>query len=80
MTHLPKSLRRPEPNVIDQRQQQIDPAGKSRSDPNDRTDANRKQPGGSDPAKVKQVAEKASALAPEAPGWAEGSAPDKLEN
>ena len=33
--------------VIDQRQQQIDPAGKHRDDPNRRSDANRKQPGAS---------------------------------
>ena len=42
-------LRRPAPNVVDQRQQQIDPAGKHRQDPDDRTDTNRKQPGGSVP-------------------------------
>ncbi len=42
-----EALRRPEPNVIDQRQQQIDPAGQHRKDPNARPDANRKQPGGS---------------------------------
>ena len=36
-------------NVIDQRQQQIDPAGHHRKDSNDRPDANRKQPGGTDP-------------------------------
>jgi hypothetical protein len=41
-------LRRPQPNVIDQRQQQIDPAGHQRRDDNARLDANRKQPGGSD--------------------------------
>jgi hypothetical protein len=40
-------LRRPEPNVIDQRQQQIDPAGHHRTDPDARPDTNRKQPGGS---------------------------------
>lgn len=40
-------LRRPEPNVIDQRQQQIDPAGQHREDPDARPDSNRKQPGGS---------------------------------
>ena len=40
-------LRRPKPNVIDQRQQQIDPAGQHRKDPDARPDANRKQPGGS---------------------------------
>lgn len=42
-----EKLRRPEPNVIDQRQQQIDPAGRNRVDPNARPDENRKQPGGS---------------------------------
>jgi len=40
-------LRHPRPNVIDQRQQQIDPAGNDRVDRNARPDANRKQPGGS---------------------------------
>ena len=40
-------LRRPAPNVIDQRQQQIDPAGRHRENPDARPDANRKQPGGS---------------------------------
>jgi hypothetical protein len=45
-------LRRPEtnvpgPTVIDQRQQQIDPAGQHRKDDDARPDANRKQPGGS---------------------------------
>jgi hypothetical protein len=39
-------MRQPEPNVIDQRQQQIDPAGHERDDPDARPDANRKQPGG----------------------------------
>ncbi|PZQ95407.1 MAG: hypothetical protein DI533_18975 [Cereibacter sphaeroides] len=38
-------LRQPEQNVIDQRQQQIDPAGRSRKDPNERPDGNTKQPG-----------------------------------
>jgi hypothetical protein len=42
-----EQLRRPDPNVIDQRQQQIDPAGQHRQDPDARTDDNRKQPGGS---------------------------------
>jgi hypothetical protein len=41
-----EQLRRPEPNVIDQRQQQIDPSGQDRVDPNARPDTNRKQPGG----------------------------------
>jgi hypothetical protein len=40
-------LRERVPNVIDQRQQQIDPAGRYREDPDARPDANRKQPGGS---------------------------------
>lgn len=62
-----KDLRRPAANVIDQRQQQIDPAGKHRTDRNDRPDANRKQPGGSDPAKLKHDAEIASAPAPKEP-------------
>ncbi len=42
-----EKLRHPEPNVIDQRQQQIDPAGRHRQDPDARPDENRKQPGGS---------------------------------
>lgn len=42
-----EKMRRPGPNVIDQRQQQIDPAGRHREDPDARPDANRKQPGGS---------------------------------
>lgn len=67
MTRDTKDLRRPAANVIDQRQQQIDPAGKHRADPNDRPDANRKQPGGSDPAKMKRDAQKASAPAPKEP-------------
>lgn len=44
-----EQLRRPGPNVIDQRQQQIDPAGRHRRDDNARPDTNRKQPGGSVP-------------------------------
>ncbi len=44
-----EQLRRPARQVIDQRQQQIDPAGHHRVDPDARPDANRKQPGGSDP-------------------------------
>ncbi|MBL4918911.1 hypothetical protein [Szabonella alba] len=55
MTHCPKVpalpgneiLRQVELHVIDQRQQQIDPAGRHRTDPNRRNDGNRKQPGGS---------------------------------
>ena len=48
-TENPKNedLRRPAPCVIDQRQQQIDPAGQHRVDPDHRPDTNRKQPGGS---------------------------------
>lgn len=37
--------RRPAPDIIDQRQQQIDPAGKDRDDENRRPDTNTKQPG-----------------------------------
>lgn len=44
-----EQLRRLAPNVIDQRQQQIDPAGRHRRDDNARPDTNRKQPGGSMP-------------------------------
>ncbi len=40
-------LRHPEPGVIDQRQGQIDPAGRHRADPDARPDPNTKQPGGS---------------------------------
>jgi hypothetical protein len=48
---LNEKLRRPQADVIDQRQQQIDPAGWFRKDPDARPDTNRKQPGGSaDPA------------------------------
>ncbi|NJM84022.1 MAG: hypothetical protein HC844_17645 [Tabrizicola sp.] len=43
-----EALRHPRPNLIDQRQQQIDPAGQHRVDRNARPDANRKQPGGSE--------------------------------
>lgn len=39
-------LRQPQPGVIDQRQQQIDPAGRHRIDRDVRPDTNRKQPGG----------------------------------
>jgi hypothetical protein len=42
-----ESLRRPGTHVIDQRQQQIDPAGRHRQDTDVRPDTNRKQPGGS---------------------------------
>ena len=44
-----EQLRRPQPHVIDQRQQQIDPAGKERVDPDKRPDDNTKQPGGTKP-------------------------------
>ena len=53
MTKSNQDLRRANPGVIDQRQQQIDPAGKNRIDPDLRPDANSKQPGGSDSAKAK---------------------------
>lgn len=43
-------LRRPEANVIDQRQQQIDPAGRHRTDVNAPASATMKQPGGEGPA------------------------------
>lgn len=38
-------LREPAPNVIDQRQQQIDPAGRHRIDPDARAANSTKQPG-----------------------------------
>lgn len=41
-----EDLRRPTRNVVDQRQQQIDPAGRHRRDVNWRPETNRKQPGG----------------------------------
>jgi hypothetical protein len=68
MTKTPKDLRRPAPNLLDQRQQQIDPARKLHADPDERSDRNRKQPGGSDPAKARRDARKASAPPPEEPG------------
>lgn len=40
-----KAQREIAPNVIDQRQQQIDPAGKHRTDPDARGAENTKQPG-----------------------------------
>jgi len=43
--------RHPRPNVIDQRQQQIDPARHHTVDPDKRPDTNTKQPGGSSPDK-----------------------------
>lgn len=39
------TTRHPKPNTIDQRQQQIDPAGKNRKDGDWRPDTNTKQPG-----------------------------------
>lgn len=42
-----EQMRRPDPGTIDQRQQQIDPCGRYRRDPDARPDTNRKQPGGS---------------------------------
>lgn len=44
----PEDLRRPAPGVIDQRQQQIDPAGHHRIDPNEAAKHSRRQPGGAD--------------------------------
>lgn len=41
----PKDLRQPAPNVIDQRQQQIDPAGQHRVDTNESAKHSSKQPG-----------------------------------
>lgn len=40
-----EELRKPAPNVIDQRQQQIDPAGKHRIDPDAVKSDTTKQPG-----------------------------------
>lgn len=40
----PDEHRRPAPNVIDQRQQQIDPARHHHADPDKRPDTNTKQP------------------------------------
>ena len=39
------TTRHPDPGTIDQRQQQIDPAGKNRDDRDARPDTNTKQPG-----------------------------------
>lgn len=39
------NVRRPAPEVIDQRQQQIDPAREHTADPNQQSDKNTKQPG-----------------------------------
>lgn len=46
-TDLPtnEQLREPAPNLVDLRQQQIDPAGKYRVDPDRRTSGTSKQPG-----------------------------------
>lgn len=44
-TESPENLRQVAPRVIDQRQQQIDPAGRHRIDPDHRPDTNTKQPG-----------------------------------
>lgn len=41
----PAKLRHPEPDVIDQRQQRIDPANRHTDDPNDMPVPNSKQPG-----------------------------------
>lgn len=43
-----EALRRPEPRVIDQRQQQIDPAGHHRTDVNANATGTMKQPGAGD--------------------------------
>ncbi|MFC3179365.1 hypothetical protein [Cypionkella sinensis] len=40
-----RETRHPAPNVVDQRQQQIDPAGHHHVDPNKRPATNTKQPG-----------------------------------
>jgi hypothetical protein len=61
MPHAPKDTRHPAPGLIDQRQGQIDPARRHTADPDQRPDANRKQPGGADPAKARQDARKARA-------------------
>lgn len=45
MSKESKDLRHPSPNVIDQRQQRIDPATQHHADPNKRPDTNTKQPG-----------------------------------
>lgn len=44
MPQDPKDLRHPVPNVIDQRQQQIDPSRHHHADPDRRPDTNTKQP------------------------------------
>lgn len=45
MPQEPKDLRHPAPNVMDQRQQQIDPARRHHADPDMRPETNTKQPG-----------------------------------
>lgn len=50
ITPANEALRRPEPYVIDQRQQQIDPAGRKRVDVNAPASETMKQPGGDGPA------------------------------
>lgn len=40
-----RETRHPAPNVVDQRQQQIDPARHHQADPDKRPDTNTKQPG-----------------------------------
>jgi len=59
-------LRRPEPNVIDQRQQQIDPAGRHRLDVNAPARDTMKQPGGEGPETVPPVAPPPPPLLPDA--------------
>ena len=53
-----KDLRHPQPNVIDQRAQQIDPAGKNRRDWNKRPNDNTLQPGGSNVDKAQEEGKK----------------------
>ena len=47
----PEQLRHPKPNVIDQRQQRIDPANHHTEDPNERPVPNSKLPGTPERAK-----------------------------
>ncbi len=56
-----EDLRRVAPNVIDQRQQQIDPAGHHRRDPNRRAGASQKQPGGKSGSDVSDTPPKGEA-------------------
>jgi len=44
MTRKTSTTRHPKPTIIDQRQQQIDPAGENRKDRNWRPNTNTKQP------------------------------------